>query len=100
MAEFNKVNLNLLIELVRRAARTDIRGAWTGPLAANWARLHDVRDVVDRNLRDADFLKEPFHSKFRSMPPSDVELPENEPDGAFAVCPQETDRSPNVEIQP
>ena len=100
MAEFNKVNLNLLIELVRRAARTDIRGAWTGPLAAYWARLHYVGDVVDRDLRDSDFLKEPFHGKFRSMPPSDVELPENEPDGAFAVCPQETDRSPNVKIQP
>ena len=87
MAELNEVNFHLLVELVGHTGRADVRWAWLGPFAAHWTRLDNVGDIVDRNLGDSNLFQEALHGEFGSMPPSDVEFPEHQPDGTLAVLP-------------
>ena len=53
MVDLQEINFHLLLELVGNACGADVRCTWLGPLAAHWAGLNHIRDIVDSGLGDS-----------------------------------------------
>ena len=86
LVDLQKVGFHLLIKLIRNTGTVLITWAWLGPLPAHWARLDDVGYIVERDLRYANSIQKSLRRYLGSVPPSDVELPQDEPDCTFATC--------------
>ena len=78
-----QITLDLVVELVWDLDAAHVVWAWLGPLATHLACMDNVWYHVQDFLRYPHTVEESLHDMFRGMPPSDMKLPEGEPDGSL-----------------